>query len=97
MQNTVNPDELDLSDFKPETSAQDGLITGKKVKEDNKKSIADELTVPGCIVKKLDRGSIKPMYIEDICIGYLYLETKDGMAVDFTNSLFDRTSSDILG
>ena len=98
MQNTVNPDELDLSDFKPDTSAQDGLITGKKKDKDiNKTSNADELTVPGCIIKSLDRAMVKPLYIEDICIGYLYLETKDGMEPNFTNSLFDRTSSNIMG
>ena len=97
IQNTIDPDELDLKEFQPDTTSQDGLITGNKEDKESSNKNEDNLTVPGCIVKKLKREMVKPMYIEDVCIGYLYLEVKEGTTFKFTNSIFDRTSSDILG
>ena len=97
IQNTIDPDELDLKEFQPDTTSQDGLITGNKEDKESSNKNEDNLTVPGCIVKKLKREMVKPMYIEDVCIGYLYLEVKEGTTFKFNNSIFDRTSSDILG
>ena len=33
-----------------------------------------QLKVPGCVVKILDHTMVKPLYIDDICIGYFYIE-----------------------
>lgn len=51
-------------------STPDGLIDPNKKEQDdaNKK-----LDVPGCVVRTLDRGSVIPLYIEDICLGYYYI------------------------
>ena len=47
----------------------DGLITGYN---------PDPVKVDcyGCVVKKLDRDKVIPIYIEDICMGYYYFEIK---------------------
>lgn len=35
------------------------------------------IKVPGCVVKKLDRANIIPIYIEDMCLGYYYFEFRN--------------------
>lgn len=47
--------------------ANDGLITGDENKIIDVKS-------PGCVVRKLQRDQVVPIYIEDICMGYYYFE-----------------------
>lgn len=92
LQNTVDPDELDLDIFDRSTST-DGLFIANKKTEDKKKSSASELNIPGCIIKKLDRVKVLPIYEEDICIGYLYLEMKDDKEFSFKSSLFDPSAT----
>jgi len=41
------------------------------------KNNKDEITVPGCIIKRLKRENVIPIYIEDICLGYYYIECKN--------------------
>jgi len=62
----IVPDDLEF------TSAEttDGLI-------DTSKNNKDEITVPGCIIKRLKRENVIPIYIEDICLGYYYIECKN--------------------
>ena len=48
--------------------ANDGLISGKKSDKDTLKDI------PGCIVRTLVHHNVKPIYIDNICLGYYYLE-----------------------
>ncbi len=48
--------------------ANDGLISGKKLDKDTLKDI------PGCIVRTLVHHNVKPIYIDNICLGYYYLE-----------------------
>lgn len=88
------PDDLDFSAF--DDTSNDGLVTGIKDKQKDVK-----LDVPGCIVKFLDRRCIIPIYIEESCMGYYYIESKTGTDItDFTKledpMLSLRSSSTIL-
>lgn len=47
----------------------DGLITGEPKKIVNVKA-------PGCVVRKLQRDQVIPIYIEDICMGYYFFELR---------------------
>lgn len=50
----------------------DGTVTDtKKVKDE------DLLKIPGCLVKRLERHKVIPIYIEDLCMGYYYIEIDD--------------------
>jgi hypothetical protein len=65
--------DLDYSNFeKDKDTSSDGLITTDK--DDEKKF---NIKIPGCVVKKIDRTNIVPIYIEDICMGYYYFEFKE--------------------
>lgn len=44
-----------------------------------------DVKIPGTIVKKLDREKIVPVYIEDICFGYYYIECDFDEFDDFTS------------
>lgn len=74
-------DELEFEDM--DTSTQDGLVSSKSEK-------IDKIKVPGCIIKKLDRSCVIPVYIEDICLGFYYLEFSeyDDM-FNYSNSIQD--------
>ena len=73
------PDDLDFSAF--DDTSQDGLVTG--IKDKSKKIKVD---VPGCVLKRLDRKQVIPIYIEDYCMGYYYIENLQGTEniTDFT-------------
>ena len=59
---------LDFDDFKEyDKTSSDGLIDQKKISE-------KAIKVNGCIVKKLPRDRVIPIYIEDTCLGYYYFE-----------------------
>ena len=90
VQNTVDASELDLTDFN--SNASDGLILTKFLSNNKKKSSLGELNIPGCMIKRLDRSMVKPIYEEDICIGYLYLEVKDPDKLAFKSNIFDSVS-----
>ncbi len=49
--------------------SNDGLIAGKNVEP-------VKVDINGCVVKKLKRKFVIPIYIEDICMGYYYLELR---------------------
>lgn len=71
-------DDLDISEFNfKDPIAQDGLI------DQNKEEKEEEITAPGCIIKKLDRVYVKPHYIEDLCLGYFYIELKKSQDFNF--------------
>lgn len=59
------PDQLKYEPL--DNTASDGLV------DPNKKS-GTRITTPGCIVKILKRDRVFPVYIEDSCLGYYYLE-----------------------
>lgn len=74
----------------PSYLAQDGLIGNKSTKADSETS---KLNIPGCIIKRLDRSLVNPIYIEDICLGYYYVELRKGEEVNFdgNGSIMDPT------
>lgn len=49
----------------------DGLTLGNKKDDDIVK-----VTVPGCIVKKLPREHVVPIYVDDVCMGYYFFELR---------------------
>jgi hypothetical protein len=65
-------------------TASDGFIATDKAKD-------TELNIPGCVVKILDHTMVKPLYIEDVCLGYFYIEC------DKTMDLEQTTFSSTLG
>jgi len=48
------------------SEATEGIISAKK---DNTK-----INAPGCIIKKLRRENVIPLYIDELCLGYYYFE-----------------------
>lgn len=75
-----------------ETSAQDGLIGANHHKEISKTK------VPGALIKTLKRENMIMLYIDDICLGYYYLEFLDGGGLDvFSDSLFTKRNMSQIG
>ena len=64
------PDDLSFDNFE---YSNDGLVT----KNDSKTQEVPEITVPGSIIHTLDRKNIKPLYINETCLGYIYIECED--------------------
>ena len=60
------PDELKYDPI--DNTASDGLT------DPNHKDKNINITTPGCVVKILPRDHVFPIYIEDSCLGYYYLE-----------------------
>lgn len=56
-------------------TANDGLVDPTKNRIDNKPKVVD-VKAPGCLVKKLNREQVLPIYIDDICMGYYYFEIR---------------------
>ena len=77
---TIRDDEK-LS-FSYDDNSQDGLIVGNQ-----KASKEKELSIPGCVVKILDRARVIPIYIEDLCLGYYYVEVFNKHPMEFDNKL----------
>ena len=69
----ISADDLELPEGygKDDLKASDGLVDSK-----------EKIDVPGCLVRRLPRANIIPQYIDDICLGYYYIET-DGMTDGF--------------
>lgn len=67
----------------------DGFIDMDKAKKSKSK-----IKVPGCIVKKLKRENVIPIYIEDMCMGYYYIECE--FKEIFNNNLNYMNSGNIL-
>ena len=53
---------------KKDKIASDGLI------DVNSKENKNNINVPGSIIKRLKRENVLPIYIEDLCLGYYYIE-----------------------
>lgn len=81
--NKTIEDELSFagfSDLDDSVGSQDGLIS----KKENKIS-----KMNGCIVKCLPRAQVIPVYIDDLCLGYYYVEFSD---MEMFNSMRANTS-----
>lgn len=62
----------------------DGLVTNNKNTND--------VNVNGCYVKRLDRGKVLPIYIEDTCLGYFYVDVEEDSTMDhFMQNMNDPT------
>lgn len=70
----VDSSKLQFTD--DETS--DGLIT------DNTK-----INTTGCLIRKLKRENVIPLYIDDICLGYYYIESEESNTFEYIESLHD--------
>ena len=76
-ENNLSDENLKKSMYEVDKIAQDGMqLTNKKERE------SANIKVPGAIVKILDRTMIKPLYIENICLGYYYIETDKPLGVE---------------
>ncbi len=64
--NITVPDDEKLEGISDNETTDGFINTDKK---------ETKIKVPGCIVKKLKRENIIPIYIEDTCLGYYYIET----------------------
>lgn len=82
-------DNMDIGEFKfQDPIAQDGLIN-----KDGKEKELKDISTPGCIIKKLDRVYVKPYYIEDLCLGYFYMELKQSQDFNFDSVGLDSLSN----
>lgn len=76
--------------------ANDGLININK--KDKPKSKINE--IPGCVLKKLKHENLVPIIVEDLCLGYFYLEFGCTEDIDrnrvVLNSTFDSVSKEDL-
>lgn len=75
-------DELEYED---DATAADGLVGAKKENVNQ-----NQIKVPGCVVKALDREDTIPLYIEDICLGYYHIQVK-------TDTTGDTNASSVAG
>lgn len=65
----IVPNDVSFEGLKGKDSAKDGFI------DINDKSIkGNKVTVPGSILKKLKRENVIPIYIDDACLGYYFIE-----------------------
>lgn len=85
--NKVLPDGFEIpKEFKKENTSADGLIDTSTKAVDNR-----SLKVNGVILKTLKRANMILLYIDDICLGYYYLEFLDNNGLDtFSDSMFTR-------
>lgn len=58
----------------PTSLADDGL---KDVDEPTKASDAEQLEIPGAVFEILEHDRVKPIYINNTCLGYYYIEMND--------------------
>lgn len=61
-----------------DSMATDGTLNLANAKTNNK------INIPGCVVRKLDHSMVKPLYIDDICLGYFYIECDRKMVMEQT-------------
>ena len=54
--------------------ANDGLVNGEGKKDLKEKNFY--VKAPGCVVRKLKRDQVLPVYIDDMCMGYYYFEIR---------------------
>lgn len=89
-------DYFDMPETKPskdDTISQEGIF-GKG----RSKISPDQLKVPGLLLKELKHENIIMLYIDDICLGYYYLEFLDNNGnMLFSDTLFQRKSLSSVG
>lgn len=78
--------QLEVPDFSDD-SANDGFIL------DTKEVKPNQLKVPGAVLKTLKHENIIPIYIDNTCLGYYYLEFSNGDGYDLYKNMMDTYSS----
>jgi hypothetical protein len=69
---------LDINDFNTKNNFDSFDSTSPDGMTDLTKQVKpDELKLNGCIIKRLKRERVIPIYIEDMCLGYYYFEFND--------------------
>lgn len=68
--NNLIPDDLSMPDKDDENSFSSEMIVNKYDSKEN----SEKISVPGCIVKTLERANVIPIDIDDVRIGYWYIE-----------------------
>jgi len=74
----INKNKEDF--YKVDSISADGFTATDKIKGTGE----NDLKVPGCVVKILDHTMVKPLYIDDICLGYFYIECDKEINLDQT-------------
>ena len=87
--NKNKEDQLDYSDFEKDKTSNDGLIDSNKEKLDSVDPEKIKLKIPGSVIKELERYHIIPLYIDDLCLGYYYLEFKENDQYTMNTQLAD--------
>ena len=68
------PDNLEKKMYRvDDPRTQDGTINSDR---------QTDIKSPGAVVKILDHTMVKPLYIDDVCLGYYYIETDRPMDVE---------------
>lgn len=65
----------------------DGVMDDTKVDEIKK----TDFNINGCLIKRLDREKVIPVYIDDVCLGYYYIECDTDSIEDLMRSNNDPT------
>lgn len=60
-----------------DSDASDGLVDESK------------LSISGCVVRRLARANVIPLYIDEVCFGYYYIETTNSNLLDEVNNMND--------
>lgn len=77
-------DNIEIPKFKNKDVSSDGFMNSEELKQ-------EDINIKGCVFKKLNRSNVKPIYIEDICLGYYYFEfiNKDNHITALTSYMKD--------
>ena len=73
---TASSETLKKTLYRLDNTSQDGLISATPRKT------SDNINVPGCVLKILDHTMVKPLYIEDTCLGYYYIEADHDLSME---------------
>lgn len=77
-------DDLELpKDF--DSSSSDGLISSSKSRNSD-----NDVKVKGAVVQDLKRENLIPLYIQDTCLGYYYIEFNNSDGFNFYNTMIDK-------
>ena len=78
--------DIGKNPFNSRMIVNDGLVIGDKPKN-------VKVTIPGCVIKRIPRETVVPIYIDDICMGYYVFEFRTNTPADnfmgFKNILGD--------
>lgn len=68
--------------YKLDGLSQDGVRTLNDFNANRNNT--NELKIPGAVIKILERDMVKPLYIDDTCLGYFYIECDKKFDIEHT-------------